>query len=257
METNLSNEKYKEFIKKEYLENNKSPYEIAAELGTYANKIKRDLLKLKIKLRDKSAAQSAALKTGRKKHPTEGIPRATSTKLKISKGVAESWESLSDEELKQRSDEARKRWEAIPAAERENMQRLAVAGLRVAAEQGSKIEHELWAGLIEAGFEIEHHKTDLLPDEKLHIDLYIPSLCTAIEIDGPTHFLPIWGDERLKKTMLSDAKKTGILVSKGINIIRVKLLSKTVSQNKTEELKKELIRLLSLETRKKIIEIEV
>jgi very-short-patch-repair endonuclease len=44
----------------------------------------------------------------------------------------------------------------------------------------------------------------------------------AIEIDGPSHFLPVWGDDALKRNQKYDQKKTGLLLGKGLSLIRVK-----------------------------------
>ena len=45
---------------------------IAEACGTYANKVRRDGVRLGIKSKDKSQAQKTALKSGRHKHPTKG-----------------------------------------------------------------------------------------------------------------------------------------------------------------------------------------
>ena len=65
----------------------------------------------------------------------------------------------------------------------------------------------------------------LFPTEKLEIDLYIADIKTIIEIDGPSHFLPIWGDEHLQKQEQFDLKKNGTLLTRGYVIIRVKALN--------------------------------
>jgi len=64
----------------------------------------------------------------------------------------------------------------------------------------------------------------IIPAENLEIDLYIPELKTIIEVDGPSHFLPIWGEDKLQKQVNADLRKSGALLSKGYAIIRVKSL---------------------------------
>jgi very-short-patch-repair endonuclease len=52
----------------------------------------------------------------------------------------------------------------------------------------------------------------------------------AIEIDGPSHFLPVWGEEVLNKNKKYDQKKEGLIIGKGwklIRIIQTKDFSKT------------------------------
>ena len=44
----------------------------------------------------------------------------------------------------------------------------------------------------------------------------------ALEVDGPSHFLPVWGDDVLAKNQKYDKKKTGLIIGKGLKLIRVK-----------------------------------
>ena len=85
-----------------------------------------------------------------------------------------------------------------------------------------------------AGFRVKMHEI-LIPAENLEIDLYIPSLKTIIEVDGPSHFLPIWGEDKLQKQVNADLRKSGSLLSRGYAIIRVKSLGQE-SLSKREEL---------------------
>ena len=73
-------------------------------------------------------------------------------------------------------------------------------------------------------------------NENLEIDLYIPELKTIIEVDGPSHFLPIWGAEKLQKQIKADSQKTGLILSKGFVIIRVKSITDFVSLTSKENL---------------------
>jgi hypothetical protein len=73
--------------------------DIAKELDTYPNKVRRALKSHGIKLRDKGSAQAVALKKGRSSHPTKDKGHSEESKLKISESVAQNWENLSDEEL--------------------------------------------------------------------------------------------------------------------------------------------------------------
>ena len=59
--------------------------------------------------------------------------------------------------------------------------------------------------------------------------MYLPDLNTIIEVDGPSHFLPIWGEDKLAKQIISDEQKNGIILSKGFAVIRVKNLSDFIS----------------------------
>lgn len=77
------------YYQREYVEKERSLHDIAQEHGTYANKIRREILSFGFHTRNKSEAQKAALRTGRHKHPTKGRPRPPDVKLKISASVAE------------------------------------------------------------------------------------------------------------------------------------------------------------------------
>ena len=57
---------------------------------------------------------------------------------------------------------------------------------------------------------IEYHKKGIVPNSNLEVDIYLPEMGAAIEIDGPSHFLPIWGEEALSKTIKSDNEKNGL-----------------------------------------------
>ena len=98
----LSDKDKKDFIVKEYEVNQKSFGDIAKLGNTYANKIRRDAIKFKINIRNKSEAQKNALKTGKTSHPTQGKERYQNTKEKIGMKVLQYWENMSDKELQQR-----------------------------------------------------------------------------------------------------------------------------------------------------------
>ena len=88
--------------------------------------------------------------------------------------------------------------------------------------------------LEEAGISVRTHVL-IIPSENLEIDLYIPDLKTIIEVDGPSHFLPIWGEEKLQKQVNADLRKSGALLSKGYAVIRLKSLGQE-SLAKREEM---------------------
>ena len=73
------------------------------------------------------------------------------------------------------------------------------------------------------------HKKDLI-EGNFEIDLFLPALNTIIEIDGPQHFLPYFGEDKLAKTIKMDSKKNGMLLGAGFCIVRVKYLCKNMSK---------------------------
>ena len=210
--------------------NNHSTYSLAKELGTYPKKIERILRKNGHELRGKSEAQSLAIKSGRTKHPTKGKQRTDEEKLKISIGTEKSWREMPEDQKKQISEEARKRWEKIPADKRRSMQESAGRALRLAAVEGSKAEKSLRDDLMKAGYDVVLHKKDLISGN-YEIDLFLPGLKTIIEIDGPQHFMPVFGEKQLRDTTKFDSIKNGLLISKGYCVIRIKYTCGHMSQS--------------------------
>jgi len=219
---NLSDKQKNSILQKHYVKNKESFADIAQQFQTYANKIRRDAIKFNIKIRDKSEAQKNALKTGKHKHPTKGQKRDENTKNKIGLKVMESWKNLSITELKKRKEISKKNWDNLSEEAKSNMQHSAHQAVRYASKTGSKLEKFLLDKLITDGYRVDFHKEQILQNTKLHIDLFLPTMNLAIEVDGPSHFEPVWGDDALKKNQKYDNKKTGLLIGKGIKIIRIK-----------------------------------
>lgn len=228
-----------------YTKNNKSTYEIAEIIGTYPNKIRRLLIKNGIELKDKSEAQKNAIKTGKASHPTQGKIRSKEEKLKISSGIKNYWTNMDDDTYNQKVKQSQERWQAMPESEKVAMSEAAIKAIQVAGKEGSKLEKFLYGEITKAGFKVDFHKKYLIQNENLEIDMYIPSLKTIIEVDGPSHFLPIWGEEKLQKQIKADFHKTGLILNKGMAIIRIKHLSDSVCLADREKLRLDLLKILS------------
>jgi len=204
-----------------YQKQEKSTYQIAEELNTYPNKIRRVLIKHGVEIKDRSAAQKLALKKGRSKHPTDGIKRTEETKVKISSKLVKHWSNLDDKEKERRSLESKKRWHNMSKDKQLEIRSKATEAIRTSAVEGSKMEKHIADKIRDLGYKVELHKK-IIPKENLEVDLYIPELNTIIEVDGPSHFYPIWGQEKLEKQINADLRKSGALLSKGFAILRVK-----------------------------------
>lgn len=63
----------------------------------------------------------------------------------------------------------------------------------------------------------------ILPNDRtiigLELDLYFPSLNLAIEINGPTHYKPIYGKKQFLRSLKNDAAKIQNCQSKGIQLL--------------------------------------
>lgn len=226
---------FEEKVLSMYQEDNKSTYEIAEALETYPNKVRRALIKHGITLKSKSSAQKNALKTGRSKHPTKGTNRDQSIKLKISSKMVEYWDDMDDKERQKRCESAKERWQNMSASKKQEMREKANEQIRISSTEGSKLERFFANRLRKLGYTVLMHKKDIIPQEKLEIDLYIPEAKVIIEVDGPSHFLPIWGEEKLQKQLNADIRKSGTLLTKGFIVFRVKSLGEE-SLKKREEM---------------------
>ena len=254
--------KYKEYIIEQYVNEKKSTYEIAQDLKTYPNKIRRALNTLGVDLRDKSSAQTVAIESGRHEHPTRGKKRTEAEKVAISNGMATYWENMEEDERKRRSDLSKKQWAEMSEEDKANLRKLAAEAVRKASKEGSKIEKFIYEGLTKVGYDVIFHKRGLVANENLEVDLFIPAINTAIEIDGPAHFLPIWGEQSLNRHIRADAQKAGLLMNRGFVILRVKNIIRNLSQkNMRETLAAILVELKKIEKKfppatKRLIEIE-
>ena len=64
-------------------------------------------------------------------------------------------------------------------------------------------------------FEIDLNKHDTINSE---LDIYIPSLKLAFELNGIFHYEPIYGNERLKKIQNNDDRKFQACLERGIEL---------------------------------------
>ena len=218
----LTDDQKKDFLKQKYEVEQKSFGDIAKDVGTYSNRIRRDAIKLNINIRDKSEAQKNALSSGKTQHPTKGKTRPIKVKEKIGLSVLESWQNLDETELTERKNKARANWNNKSEDEKQNMLKQANAAVREAGKTGSKLEKFILKQLLSSGYSVEFHKEQSILNTKLQIDLFVPKINTAIEVDGPSHFEPVWGDDTLKRNKKYDNKKTGLIIGKGLFLIRIK-----------------------------------
>ena len=227
-----------------YTNLNKSTYEIAEAFQTYPNKIRRVLIRSGVELKTKSEAQKNAIDKGVSIHPTSGKQRTYEEKIKISSGLKKYWDEMSEKDYKEKIKLAKERWKKIPEIEKERMLESAIRSIQLAGKEGSKLEKFIYEEIVKHGYKVEYHKKQLIQNENLEIDMYVPSIKTIIEVDGPSHFLPIWGEEKLQKQIKADFNKTGLILSKGMVIIRIKNLSDSVCLADKEKLRLDILNCL-------------
>lgn len=218
----MTDQQKKNLIYDLYITNGMSFIEISKNYDTYPNKLRRDAIKFDITIRNKSEAQKNALETGSHKHPTKGTKRSNETKSKIGVSVMKNWEDMDETELEKRKIKSRELWEKMDEDDRAQILQKANTAVRESSKYGSKLEKFILNNLIKNKHKVEFHKEQILSNTKLQIDLFLPNINVAIEVDGPSHFAPVWGDEALKRNKTYDNKKTGLILGKGWKLIRIK-----------------------------------
>ena len=234
--------------------------EVAKKYKRSQSTVNRLFKKLGVKIRSASEAQKLALSSGRSKNPTAGIGHSTTAKVNMSEKAANRWARITDAEREKFKETARKRWAKLSESEKREMLRLAGVALKRVATEGSEIEQYLEQGLLGLNFMVQKHVKNFMGGQ-YEIDILLKDEGVAVELDGPHHFLPIFGEERLEKTMKFDAAKNGTLISMGLAIIRVKCLYK----NLTEKMKRDTLSLIvdtinkikSGEITSKLVEVEL
>jgi len=217
-----SDDDKKNFLSAEYHQYYKSIHTIAAELGSYPKYIKSEMERLCIPLRTRSETQKLLLKNGKTVHPTKGKKRTDKEKLNISESMGNYWTTLSKEEIQHRSEAGRANYNGKTEEEKKDMHQLSTKAILHAAKFGSKLEHYLHEKLVAEGFRVDFHKEQFIIRERLQIDLFLPELNIAIEIDGPSHYEAVWGDENFAQSSKSDNIKTGLILGRGLVLIRLK-----------------------------------
>lgn len=88
------------------------------------------------------------------------------------------------------------------------------------SNQRSQAE-DILADMIHADFpalEISANNRSFLPS-RLEIDILIPSAKLAIELNGPVHYMPIYGEDQLRKVQSKDAQKHLEIHDAGISLM--------------------------------------
>jgi len=129
---------------------------------------------------------------------------------------------LTDEEKEHRSQIGREAWEQKSDEEKALLIAEAQNAVRKSSKEGSKLEHFLLSELTKRNLRVEFHKDHWLQNQKLQVDLYLPDHRAVIEVDGPSHFKPVWGQENLEKNIKADQQKTGLVLGAGLMMIRIR-----------------------------------
>lgn len=218
----LNEEQQTAVLEKLHHNQNLSITNIAQIYDTYPNKIRRLADALGIKRKNRSETQKAVLATGVATHPTKGKQHSEASKVKISNTVAKSWAEIDDDERERRREVSKQAWDNRSEADKTEFWKKGHDSVRKASKTGSKFEKLIFDALTAAGYKVSIHTEQTLANVKLHLDLLLTDINTIIEVDGPSHFRSVWGEEALKRTKKSDNQKNGLVLNAGYCIIRVR-----------------------------------
>jgi len=221
---------------KELFESGLSTYKVAEQLGcsqSYICKFMKNYNKKNptnpIHVRDKSEAQKAFIeKNG---HQRIGTTHSDESKAAISTKMGDFFESDKGTEVKKRIAEGRKEaWEGMSKAEQaENLTKMRTANREsMKIGEGSKFENYVAEELRKVGYILEQRTQNYTPGQ-LEVDIAIPDLKIAVEVDGPTHFTELYGPERLKRAKANDELKNGQLTTGGWDLLRIQDKSASLS----------------------------
>ena len=207
-----------------------STYKVAERVGCNQSHIVRMVAKFNkqnpsnpINKRNKSQAQLNYIKQSGK-HQRDGTTHDEITKDLISDKMREFYDSPEGVEAKERISEFRREeW-----AEKSEEERAAILvelqqanRAKMQAGEGSNFENFLAEQLAERGYSVEQRTKTWTPGQRFHVDIALPNDKIIIEVDGPTHWAPIYGDDELQKVVAKDAKKDAVLTSNGWVVLRV------------------------------------
>ena len=79
---------------------------------------------------------------------------------------------------------------------------------------------------------IEFNKKDIIGSE---LDIYIPSLNLAIEVNGIFHYEPIYGVDKLHKIQANDASKAQSCLEEGVDLFVINTSSQKYVKPSTSQ----------------------
>jgi len=221
-----------------YVDKGLSLRKIAKELDRPITSIKKYMDKYGIECRSKSQAQSAFL--SKNDHPMKGKKHSDETKSRISNTLGSFWDNLSTEEREKYTEIVgsgwKKKWASMNKEERENLLSSLNAASRANQGNGSRFERFLAEQLRNRGYSVEERTHNYMPSARFEVDIALAAERVMIEVDGPTHFLPIYGEEALEKQQAKDSKKDEYLTSADFDVLRVRDNNGPLSQARIERI---------------------
>ena len=230
-----------EILQQKYVDNKMSTVAIAKEYDVDAKTINRLLRKYGFAIRSRKDSQNLSFE--QHGHPRAGKKLEKATKDKISNSVSRSW---TEEKKKKQSDDTKLYWTKQSDEYKTSILSKCNVGLRESAKSGSKVEMIIHQVLDQRGLHFLCHEPLLFENRALKVDIFISSLDLIVEIDGPSHVLPIFGQEKLDAQIRADEEKNALAVSKGLKILRFRVLYKNLSKKRLRDIQADFIEALNL-----------
>lgn len=221
-----------------YQDEGLSMRQLAAKLNVPLATLSRFMKKHGITSRDKAEAQKNYLKDH--EHQMQGKKHSDSTKQKISKGLGEFWDKLSEddkEKLKKKIGSAwRRKWQQMSDTDRRAMMESLSNKAKEMQGHGSRLERFVAEELRKRGYTVEERSVNYTAGKQFEVDIALPKERIAIEIDGVTHFAAVHGEEHLKAQQERDARKDELIIGAGMNMLRVRDNNNALSQLRIDKI---------------------
>jgi len=225
-------------VRQFYLDEGLSMRAVAKKVGVPLATLSRFMKKHGIGARSKAQAQKNFLKDH--DHQMKGRKHSDETKKKISHSLGDFWDGLTDDEREEVKRKIGSAWQRKWAGMSDQERKLMMEGLSSRAKetqgQGSRLERFIAEELRKRGHLIEERSTNYTSGKDFEVDLALPRELIAIEVDGPTHFLPIYGEEHLTQQQERDARKDDMINATGYSVLRVRDNNGPLSQLRIDKI---------------------
>ncbi len=232
-----------EDARKFYQDEGLSMRQVATKLGVSLATLSRFMRRHGIMSRDKGEAQKNYLKEH--SHQMQGKKHSDKTKKKISKGLGEFWDKLPEEdkdELRKKIGAAwRRKWQHMSDNDRRAMMEGLSSRAKEVQGQGSRLERYVAEELRQRGYTVEERSTNYTAGKQFEVDIALPKERIAIEIDGPTHFIPIHGEDHLRQQQERDARKDEMINGAGFNVLRIRDNNGPLSQVRVDRIEQAIM----------------
>ena len=227
-----------QIVRELYLEQGLSMRVVAKKVGVPLATLSRFMKRTGISARSKGEAQKNYLKEH--DHQMKGRKHSDETKKKISHSLGDFWDSLDDEQREEVKRKIGSAWQRKWAGMSDQERKLMMEGLATKAKEaqgnGSRLERFIAEELRKRGYTVEERSTNYTSGKDFEVDLALPKERIAIEVDGPTHFLPIYGDDHLAQQQERDSRKDDQVNAVGYNMLRVRDNNGPLSQLRIDKI---------------------